>query len=254
MHLVFGVARLHLGGAAGVLQGVDAVAQALVRQRREVIPPGGAVRDAVQHTAGLGVAAVHDEVARRLQFGRVRAVEARPALLLVAAEPEPKTERVEPEIPVAVLLAVALLAVALLIAAVVEAAIALLLAVGVAVAAVLGAGLPLGDGVVGRLHFLEVLFGRGVVGVQVGVPALALGTIGFFDFFLAGSALDAQHLIGVFHGSTSSRLYELARPCCRTNKIKCTGQRLKNQEKPPHSAVLGGSFACLQLYLSQTPE
>ena len=254
MHLVFGVARLHLGGAAGVLQGVDAVAQALVRQRREVIPPGGAVRDAVQHTAGLGVAAVHDEVARRLQFGRVRAAEARPALLLVAAEPKPKTERVEPEVPVAVLLAVALLAIALLIAAAVEAAIALLLAVGVAVAAVLGAGLPFGDGVVGRLHFLEVLFGREVVGVQVGVPALALGTIGFFDFFLAGSALDAQHLIGVFHGSTSSRLYELARPCCRTNKIKCTGQCLKNQEKPPHSAALGGFFACLQLYLSQTPE
>ena len=37
----------------------------------DFLAQGGAVRDAVQHTAGLGVAAVHDEVARRLQFGCV---------------------------------------------------------------------------------------------------------------------------------------------------------------------------------------
>ena len=125
MHLVFGVARLHLGGAAGVLQGVDAVAQALVRQRREIIPPGGAVRDAVQHTAGLGVAAVHDEVARRLQLGRVRAAEARPALLLVAAKTESETKRVEPEAEIALLPAV--LAVALVVSLLVAALIITLL-------------------------------------------------------------------------------------------------------------------------------
>ena len=40
VHLVLGIIRVQLGGAAGVLQGVDAVAQALVGQRGEVIPAG----------------------------------------------------------------------------------------------------------------------------------------------------------------------------------------------------------------------
>ena len=36
VHLVFSVAGLHLGGAAGILQGIDAVAQALIGQRGEI--------------------------------------------------------------------------------------------------------------------------------------------------------------------------------------------------------------------------
>ena len=54
VHLVFGVAGLHLGGAAGILQGIDAVAQALIGQRGEIVPPGGAHGDAVQHAAASG--------------------------------------------------------------------------------------------------------------------------------------------------------------------------------------------------------
>ena len=73
-------------------------------------------------------------------------------------------------------------------------------------AAHLGAGLALGDGIVCRLHLLEVLFGGGVVGVQVRVPALALGAVCFFDLVIACAARNAQHLIGVSHGYTSSRL------------------------------------------------
>ena len=67
-------------------------------------------------------------------------------------------------------------------------------------------GLTLGDGIVSGLHLLEVLFSRRVVGVQVRVPALALGPVCLFDLFIACTALDAQHLIGVSHRSTSSRL------------------------------------------------
>ena len=74
VHLVLGIIRVQLGGAAGVLQGVDAVAQALVGQGGEVIPAGVPGVHAVQHPAGLGVAAVHDEVAGGLHLGAVGAV------------------------------------------------------------------------------------------------------------------------------------------------------------------------------------
>ena len=209
MHLVLGIIRVQLGGAAGVLQGVDAVAQALVGQGGEVIPAGVPGVHAVQHPAGLGVAAVHDEVAGGLHLGAVGAVVAGTALLLVAAKVEPETERVEikaAKIGIAVVLTA-------VIAVLLVAALLLIIAVGVAVAllpvtiaAGLLLGLTLGDGIVSGLHLLEVLFSRRVVGVQVRVPALALGPVCLFDLFIACTALDAQHLIGVSHRSTSSRL------------------------------------------------
>ena len=246
MHLIFGVARLHLSGAAGVLQRPDAVAKALIRQRGEVIPPGCAVRNAVQHAAGLGVAPVRDEVAGGLQLRRVGAVIAGAALLLVAAEPEAKAEGVKAEVPVAVLLGIALLAVILLETAVIAAAIALL-AVGAAIAAALGAGLALGDGVVGGLNFLEVLLGRGVVGGQVGVPALALGTVSFFDLVFTGTALDAQNLIGVSHRSTSSRLYyHLCGHCAAQAISSVQDWNGKIKENRRDQAVLSFFFAFLQ--------
>ena len=39
VHLVLGVIGVQLNGAAGVLQRVDAVAEALIGQRGEVVPP-----------------------------------------------------------------------------------------------------------------------------------------------------------------------------------------------------------------------
>ena len=215
MHLVFGVIGVQLNGAAGILQRVDAVAEALIGQRGEVVPPCRAVVHAVQHPAGLRVAAIGHKVAGRLHLGAVRAGVAGPALLLVAAKAEPETKRVEPEAEIALLPAV--LAVALVVSLLVAALIITLLAVAVTAAGLsahLGAGVALGDGVVSCLHLFEVLFGGGVVGVQVGVPALALGTVGFLYLVVGCAALDAQHLIGISHGSTSSRLSGHARPFC----------------------------------------
>ena len=40
VHLVLGVVRVQLHGAAGILQRVDAVAQALIGQRGKIVPPG----------------------------------------------------------------------------------------------------------------------------------------------------------------------------------------------------------------------
>ena len=213
VHLVLGVIGVQLNGAAGVLQRVDAVAEALIGQRGEVVPPCRAVVHAVQHPAGLSVAAIGYKVAGRLHLGAVRAGVAGSALLLVAAKTEPETKRVEPEAEIALLPAV--LAVALVVSLLVAALIITLLAVAVTAAGLsahLGAGVALGDGVVSCLHLFEVLFGGGVVGVQVGVPALALGTVGFLYLVVGCAALDAQHLIGISHGSTSSRLSGHARP------------------------------------------
>lgn len=39
VHLVLGVIGIQLNGAAGVLQRIDAVAEALIGQRGEVVPP-----------------------------------------------------------------------------------------------------------------------------------------------------------------------------------------------------------------------
>ena len=213
VHLVLGVIGVQLNGAAGVLQRIDAVAEALIGQRGEVVPPCRAVVHAVQHPAGLSVAAIGYKVAGRLHLGAVRAGVAGSALLLVAAKTEPETKRVEPEAEIALLPAV--LAVALVVSLLVAALIITLLAVAVTAAGLsahLGAGVALGDGVVSCLHLFEVLFGGGVVGVQVGVPALALGTVGFLYLVVGCAALDAQHLIGISHGSTSSRLSGHARP------------------------------------------
>ena len=49
VHLVFGVIGVQLDGAAGVLQRVDAVAEALIGQRGEVVPPRRAAVHAIQH-------------------------------------------------------------------------------------------------------------------------------------------------------------------------------------------------------------
>ena len=197
VHLVFHIVGVQLDGAAGVLQRVDAVAQALVCEGGEVIPAGAAGGHAVQHPPGLRIAAIDHKVAGGLHLRAVGAGSAGPALL-VAAETEPEAKRVEAVEPVKA----ALVAVAVLIALL---AVAALGAVAIGAAA-LRAGGAFGDGVVGLLHFLEVLLGGGVVGVQVRVPALAFGAVCFFDLVVACAALDAQHLIRVFHGSTSSRL------------------------------------------------
>ena len=51
-----------------------------------------------------------------------------------------------------------------------------------------------------------MFLGGGIIGVQVGMPALALGAVGFLDLFLTGTALDAKDFIGIFHRITSSQL------------------------------------------------
>ena len=143
VHLVLGVVRVQLHGAAGILQSVHTFAKPLIGQRGEIVPPRVAAGHAVQHPAGLGVAAVHDEVAGGLHLGAVGAVVAGTALLLVAAKVEPETERVEikaAKIGIAVVLAA-------VIAVLLVAALLLIIAVGVAVALLpvtIAAGLLLG--------------------------------------------------------------------------------------------------------------
>ena len=121
--------------------------------------------------------------------------------LLVAAKAKPETERVKAieSVKTAVTVLITLLLIVLL-------AVTLLLVAAVGISAHLGAGLALGNGIVSRLHFLEVLLGGRIVGVQVRVPALALGAVCFFDLVIACAARNAQHPIGVSHGYTSSRL------------------------------------------------
>ena len=97
VHLVLGVIGVQLNGAAGVLQRVDAVAEALIGQRGEVVPPCRAAVHAVQHPAGLRIAAIGHKVAGRLHLGGVRAGVAGPALLLVAAKAEPETNGSNPK-------------------------------------------------------------------------------------------------------------------------------------------------------------
>ena len=201
VHLVLGVARVQLHGTAGILQRIDAVAQALICEGGKIIPPGIAAGHAVQHAAGLRIAAIGHKVAGGLHLRAVGAGIACALLavtLLVAAKAKPETERVKAieSVNTAVTVLITLLL-----------AVTLLLVAAVGISAHLGAGLALGDGIVCRLHLLEVLFGGGVVGVQVRVPALALGTVSLFDLVFTGTALDAQNLIGVSHRSTSSRLY-----------------------------------------------
>ena len=203
VHPVLGVVGVQLHGAAGILQRVDAVAQALIGQRGKIVPPGIAGGHAVQHAACLGVAAIHHKVAGCLHLGRITAAVAGTALLAVAVEPKAEPEGVK---TIEAVKPVVLLAVALL-----GAAIALLTVAAIGIAAHLGAGLALGDGIVGGLHLLEVLLGGGVVGVQIGVPALAFGAVCFFDLFVACAALNAQHLIRISHGYTSSRLISRGR-------------------------------------------
>ena len=204
VHLVLGVARVQLHGTAGILQRIDAVAQALICEGGQIIPPGIAAGHAVQHAAGLRIAAIGHKVAGGLHLRAVGAGIACALLavtLLVAAKAKPETERVKAieSVKTAVTVLITLLLVVLL-------AVTLLLVAAVGISAHLGAGLALGNGIVSRLHFLEVLLGGRIVGVQVRVPALALGAVCFFDLVIACAARNAQHLIGVSHGYTSSRL------------------------------------------------
>ena len=55
VHLVLGVVRVQLHGAAGVLQGVYTFAQTLIGQRGEIVPPRVAAGHAVQYAARFGV-------------------------------------------------------------------------------------------------------------------------------------------------------------------------------------------------------
>ena len=63
VHLVFGVIGVQLHGAAGILQRIDAVAQTLIGKGGKIIPPCIASGHAVQHPAGLRVAAIDHKVA-----------------------------------------------------------------------------------------------------------------------------------------------------------------------------------------------
>ena len=251
VHLVFGVIGVQLHGAAGILQRINAVAQTLIGKGGKIIPPCIASGHAVQHPAGLRVAAIDHKVAGGLHFRAVGAGVAGALLavaLLLPAEAEPEAEGVEAvktikaaKTAVTVLVAlllIALLAVALLVAA-----------VGIAA---LRAGLAFGDGVISRLHLFEVLFGGGVVGVQVRVPALAFGAVCFFDLVIACAARNAQHLIGISHGYTSSRLISCSRHCGITFIVYRIA--VQKSSKTAQMPRLRASFAVLQLYLSHTPE
>src|SRR5699024_6254231 len=105
---------------------------------------------------------------------------------------------------------------ALLVALLAVPAIALL---AVAAGAGLGPGVPLHDGVVGRLHFLEVLLGGRVVGVRVMVPALAFCAVSLFALFLAGTLLAAQDLLRLSHSTVPSQLSILVGMCPRSLTI-----------------------------------
>jgi hypothetical protein len=92
-----------------------------------------------------------------------------------------------------------------------------------------------------------VLFGGGVVGVQVRVPALALGTVSLLDLIFTGTALDAQNLIGVSHRSTSSRLYyHLCGHCAAQAIFSVQDWNGKIKENRRDQAVLSFFFAFLQ--------
>ena len=52
---------------------------------------------------------------------------------------------------------------------------------------------------VSSLNLLELVLGRRVVGVQIGVVLLALLAVGFFDGLLVGTGLDAQYAVRVGH-------------------------------------------------------
>ena len=238
MHLVLGVVRVQLHGAAGVLQGVHTFAKALIGQRREIVPPRIAAGHAVQYAARLGVAAIGHKVAGGLHLRGVGAGGTGPGLL-IAAKAKTEAKGVEALKPVkaikagvtVILLAVVLLTIALPV-------VTLLLVAAVGVAAHLGAGIALGNGIVGGLHLLEVLLGRGVVGVQIRVPALALGAVCFFDLVVACAALNAQHLIGISHARYTSSLIIL------TVQHRCTASVLfyRNIGTKSRRIGLSGAF------------
>ena len=226
MHLVFGVVRVHLYSPAGILQGIDALAQALVGQRGQIIPPGIAAGHAVQDTAGLRVTAIYNKVSGSLHLRTVAAGVAGTALraAITAAIAKPKAEGVKAiKTAVAVLLPIALLAVS---------AVALL-----SVAAGLRSGVAAGNGIVGGLYFLKVLLCGGVVGVQVRVPALALGTVGFFYLFVTGTPLDAEYLVRISHQNIlPSRLWFLPAARALTSIVYRTAHK-----KSRGSAALVGA-------------
>src|SRR5699024_8211229 len=237
-----GVVGVQLDGPAGVLQGVDLAAQALVGQAGQVIPAGVALPLGVQDAACLGVAPVDDEIAGGLHLGGVGARGAGPLLAVPAVVEAPEPAKAEGVEAVKAAVIAALAVPALLVALLAVPAIALL---AVAAGAGLGPGVPLHDGVVGRLHFLEVLLGGRVVGVQVRVPALAFGAVSLFDLFLAGTPLDAQDLIGISHSNVSSQLSMLAGMCPRslTNRNYSSLSGRKKQAPAPVSGLPGLFFS-----------
>ena len=195
--LVLVVAGLHVHRGAGLALGADVVAQPGVGQRGIVVPAGVAVPlgNAVQHVQRLLVVAVADVVVGGLHLRRVvaGALAAEPAAVKPA---EPKAERVKPKAE-GVLILLAAVAAGTAVAAL--AAVPALAAggrPGVAVAAALALAHDLA---VSGLHFLELVLGGGVVGVQVGVELLALLAICFFDGLLVGALADAQDAVWITH-------------------------------------------------------
>src|SRR5699024_11493814 len=93
MGAVLGVVGVQLDSPAGVLQGVDLAAQALVGQAGQVIPAGIALPLGVQDAAGLGVAPVDDEIAGGLHLGGVGARGAGPLLAVPAVVEAPEPAR-----------------------------------------------------------------------------------------------------------------------------------------------------------------
>src|SRR5699024_9969181 len=216
-------------------------------QAGQVVPAGAALPLGVQDAAGLGVAPVDDIIAGRLHLDGVGAGGAG-ALLAVAAvlkapkpaeAPKPEgAEAIKPPVVAALTVAAALLVALLAVAAVTLLAVA-------APCAGLGAGVPLNDGVVGRLRLFEVLLGGRVVGVQVRELALAFGAVSLFDLFLAGTPLDAQDLIGISHSNVSSQLSMLAGMCPRslTNRNYSSLSGRKKQAPAPVSGLPGLFFS-----------
>src|SRR5699024_11034822 len=55
------------------------------------------------------------------------------------------------------------------------------------------------DLAVGGLHFLELFFGGGVIGVQVGVVLFALLPVRLFDGFVIRAGADTQYAVRISH-------------------------------------------------------
>ena len=61
------------------------------------------------------------------------------------------------------------------------------------------------DGIVGGVDLFHLCLGALVAGIDVGMILLGKPAVGFFHFFVAGIAADAQNSIRIAHGSTPFR-------------------------------------------------